>query len=348
VPAGSRLESLPTFDPLEDLDVDGISAAFGRLKEAIVSGNDASEFVCQLTGDCCALGRDGLVWLFAREDLELVRQFLRCVREIGKLRALWGDIVAGVTFCVKGNGLVLNYEMRRFFDVIWFILTVSLDDDEIVAGYLLLLHELRPLVVPVFGFAWVGLVADGRFLHQLIVRIPDGSDFLITLICDFEAAVGFAKDSKRVEVFEKLYHGLMRLILILAHDFPAFLFRAASEIVVFLPPGLLQLRNIILAVAPGPVPPPPNEARRHLPEVPGIEDFTEIEQPLEYLVEQLGFAEAIKNMSAFGELANQFKSQKSGSAIGVFGIFLGNMIGSGLRPRIRQRASSIGCRLFDS
>jgi CCR4-NOT transcription complex subunit 1 len=220
--------------------------------------------------------------------------------------------------------------MRRFFDVMWFILTVSLNDEEIVTGFVLLLHELRPLIVPMFGFIWVELVTNRRFLHQLILYVCDGSDFLTTLICDFEAAVVVAQDSKNGEVFKKLYHGLLRFILILVHDFPAFVFQVASEIVLFLPPGFLQLRNIILAAASVPVPLPSNEARRHLLQVPGIEEFTEIPQPFRPLVERLGFAEAIKNMSVFSELTNQFISQKSGSTIGAFVIFLGNMIGKAL------------------
>jgi hypothetical protein len=48
----------------------------------------------------------------------------------------------------------------------------------------------------------------------------------------------------------------MRCVLILAHDFPAFLFQVASEIVLYRPPGFMQLRNLILAVAPDALPPP--------------------------------------------------------------------------------------------
>jgi CCR4-NOT transcription complex subunit 1 len=176
VAVGSPLESFSTFDALEELETEPIASTFGRLREAI--SGDEYDFVCQVTGECCALGRDGFIWAIEREPPDDFRRFLRCVRETGKLHSAWPDISTAVIFCVRGSSLVLNFDMRRFFDVIWFLLSVCIDDEELVAGYVLLLHELRPLVMPMFGFSWVQLVGDRRLLHELLVRLPNGHDFV--------------------------------------------------------------------------------------------------------------------------------------------------------------------------
>jgi CCR4-NOT transcription complex subunit 1 len=321
---GSHLENFSTFDPLEEVDVEMIASTFGRLREAI--SGDEYDFVCQLTRECCALGRDGFIWVVEQGEPQDLGRFLRCVREIGKLHSAWPDISEAVLFCVKGNALVLNFDMRRFFDVMWFIFAVCIDDEELVTGYALLLHELRPLLMPMFSFSWVQLVGDRRLLHELLVRFPNGQDLFLTLLCDFEATVAKAQDSTNPGVFRKLYDALLRLILVLAHDFPKFLFQVASEIVLYLAPTLLQLRNIILAVYVGPSSPLPNDARRNLLQLPGIDVFVEIPQPLPYLVERFGFSEAVKNVSALSELAERLESQKEGGAIAAFVIFLMNAI----------------------
>jgi CCR4-NOT transcription complex subunit 1 len=127
-------------------------------------------------------------------------------------------------------------------------------------------------------------------------------------------------------VFEKLYRALVRFVLVLGHDFPAFLSQVAIEVVAYLPSGFWQLRNIILSVHVGPQPIPVTEARRNLAQVPGIDTVFELQMPFRYLAERLAFADSIKNISAFGDLVDQLKAQTGENALTAFVVFLTNSI----------------------
>ncbi|KAK8844915.1 hypothetical protein M9Y10_021088 [Tritrichomonas musculus] len=70
------------------------------------------------------------------------------------------------------------------------------------------------------------------------------------LFIDFAASVGYLVGSHDPNVFQIVYKAFLRLSLILSHDFPDFIASIAITSVALLPPGFIQLRNILLSVAP--------------------------------------------------------------------------------------------------
>jgi CCR4-NOT transcription complex subunit 1 len=210
--------------------------------------------------------------------------------------------------------------MRKHFGVLKTLFAVVFDDVEMVGNYTSLLHSMRPLLMPVFGFAWVELATDRQFLMAMI---SSHADFMTTIICDLIVAVCFLNESASQAVFEKLYRGLLRFLLIIAHDFPLFLATIAPEIVALLPQSFLQVRNLVLsAQPPGIRTLPVLEARTALASVPGIDNFSAGQQPFKSLCDRLRFWEAIQHVDVLNEMAGQFEGKPG--LISAFVVYLSN------------------------
>jgi CCR4-NOT transcription complex subunit 1 len=146
---------------------------------------------------------------------------------------------------------------------------------------------------------------------------------MLTILCDFIAAVVYVSDdSESAPVFDRLYRAILRFILFLAHDFPDFLANSAPEIVVLIPTLFSQLRNIILSVSPSSIIIPVTA----IPflDVPGIDIFTGLQQPLRMLVDQLGFAEIIRSGEFPLEVVTQLMRPGRNGCLTSFMVFLAN------------------------
>ena len=52
------------------------------------------------------------------------------------------------------------------------------------------------------------------------------------------------------EAFRKLYDGMLRLLLVLFHDYPQFLLSYHYAFCDMIPPNCIQLRNLVLSAIP--------------------------------------------------------------------------------------------------
>jgi CCR4-NOT transcription complex subunit 1 len=111
-----------------------------------------------------------------------------------------------------------------------------------------LLHHVRPLRCPVFGFAWIQLITDPEFVAGMM----DGglSQSYATLLLDFTAAVAYLVGCMEQRVFQTVYKAYLRWIAVIGHDYPDFVCEIQMELVALLPADLIQLRNVILSVCP--------------------------------------------------------------------------------------------------
>jgi len=123
---------------------------------------------------------------------------------------------------------------------------------QVLAAFASALLALQPMRVPGFAFAWLELVSHRCFMPRLLLdHARKGRPLLQRLIC---AALKFLEPYLRecnlTEPVKLLYKGVLRVFLVLLHDFPEFL---CDNHVFFLdatPTNCVQLRNLVLSAFP--------------------------------------------------------------------------------------------------
>ena len=119
-----------------------------------------------------------------------------------------------------------------------------------VFGETLLL--LEPSNFPAFVYGWMSLVSH-RIFMPAILKIADkeGSDLFLNLIEVLLAYVGeMLKPEALSGVAKELHRGVLRILLVLHHDFPEFLADNHFRLCNIIPPHCTQLRNLVLSAFP--------------------------------------------------------------------------------------------------
>ncbi|KAJ1974262.1 CCR4-NOT core subunit cdc39, partial [Dimargaris xerosporica] len=119
--------------------------------------------------------------------------------------------------------------------------------DRLMAHLTKTLQVLQPNYVPGFSFAWVSLVAH-RFVMPWCLaseaRWPLAST-LLTGVLEFLApslSTGSFTTTTRL-----LYKGVIRIMLVILHDFPEFLCDHYTGFCDVIPPNCIQLRNLVVS-----------------------------------------------------------------------------------------------------
>ncbi|KAI9223809.1 CCR4-Not complex component, Not1-domain-containing protein [Blastocladiella britannica] len=114
------------------------------------------------------------------------------------------------------------------------------------------LHTVQPTVLPGFAFSWLGLLAHRQFMPKMLLQ--DGqqgwTSFARLLLALFRFLIPFLRDGLLRDPTRVLYRGTLRILLVLLHDFPEFLCENYYPLCNVIPPGCLQLRNLILSAFP--------------------------------------------------------------------------------------------------
>ncbi|KAA8515904.1 hypothetical protein F0562_019083 [Nyssa sinensis] len=113
-------------------------------------------------------------------------------------------------------------------------------------------HALQPLKVPAFSFAWLELVSHRSFMPKLLMGNPQkGWPYFQRLLVDlFQFMEPFLRNAELGEPVYFLYKGMLRVLLVLLHDFPEFLCDYHFSFCDVIPPSCIQMRNIILSAFP--------------------------------------------------------------------------------------------------
>ncbi|ORZ39473.1 CCR4-Not complex component, Not1-domain-containing protein [Catenaria anguillulae PL171] len=114
------------------------------------------------------------------------------------------------------------------------------------------LHVLQPATTPGFAFSWLALIAHRQFMPKLLLQDGQrGWPVFARLSLDlFRSLVPFLREGFLREPQRHLYRGALRLLLVLLHDFPEFLCEHYYSLCAAIPPGCLQLRNLVLSAFP--------------------------------------------------------------------------------------------------
>ena len=243
--SASKLQFVSTFDPLEDIqDASKILDAIQGWKNVLSADTPNEADLEESTKQCVGYGKNLFVSLLLNESETICMRFLYCVVSfVGVSDELTEAIVA----VIAGNGNVVGFDMRKYYSVLR-LLMESWDDSQ---RFAVLLHQLRPLLMPSFTVDWIVLVTDKLLMYKLL---KDQSLWpsMGVLVLDFAACLSFLSQKENEQAFNVVYKGLLRFILVLSHDFREFVASIAPCLVSMIPFRFAQLRNIILSTCDKP------------------------------------------------------------------------------------------------
>ncbi|KAG4304332.1 hypothetical protein PORY_002307 [Pneumocystis oryctolagi] len=111
---------------------------------------------------------------------------------------------------------------------------------------------LQPLHFPKFTFAWMTLISHRYFMPSLLL-LPDYKGYSIynkIIITLLEFIAPLLEETELHDTTRVLYKGILRLLLVLLHDFPTFLADYHSSFCSVIPSNCVQLRNLVLSASP--------------------------------------------------------------------------------------------------
>ena len=165
----------------------------------------------------------------------------------------------------------------RFFSSLLLALNTPQDADsshntEILVLFANQLHQLSPLRLPGFAFAWLELLCHRIFMPKLLYKNQEGWPHFERLLLDMlKFLEPWMRTARPTEPMRQLYKGTLKVLLVLLHDFPEFLCNYHFSFCDVLPPICIQMRNVILSSFPRqmklPDPFSPNLKVDRLPEI---------------------------------------------------------------------------------
>ena len=134
-------------------------------------------------------------------------------------------------------------------------------------------HQLRPAVAPAFAFGWLELVSHRNFMPEVLQNdLEQRSRLMLVLLMDMLSVLEpHLARAELNDAMRMLYKGVVRVFLVLLHDFPQFLCDYHLSFCDAIPPNCVQLRNLVLSAFPRsmrlPDPLTPNLKVDRLPEI---------------------------------------------------------------------------------
>ncbi|KAK0628986.1 CCR4-Not complex component, Not1-domain-containing protein [Bombardia bombarda] len=181
------------------------------------------------------------------------------------IRASFLDSILALGVLVLNNHHVKraeHFNQRMFFRFFSILLhevgsiseqLTEVDRDRIILKFAARLYDLRPSLYPSFLFGWISLVTHRVFLPAILRMANDAGWAPFTILLQ-ELLLYLGDLLKPLEVSslaKEIYQSVLKLLVILHHDFPEYL--AAHHVPLYqcLPPHAAQLINMILSASPG-------------------------------------------------------------------------------------------------
>jgi CCR4-NOT transcription complex subunit 1 len=166
--------------------------------------------------------------------------------------------------------LVMNHYQEtstvgRFNDRIFFRLMSSilcelssfrehLDDDyqDLILVFGKAFLALQPRFFPMFTFSWLALISHRMFVPEVMRSVDrKGWDVYLQILQVLFSFLGDLVSTQEISIHAaEFYRGVLRVLLILQHDFPEFLTENHMRLNSSVPAGLLQLQNVINCAYP--------------------------------------------------------------------------------------------------
>ncbi|KRX58418.1 CCR4-NOT transcription complex subunit 1 [Trichinella sp. T9] len=125
---------------------------------------------------------------------------------------------------------------------------------QLISSFCNTMHMIRPEEAPLFVLAWLEIVSHRVVLGRLLgSSTPDSKcwEMYATLLLDlFRFLAPFLRNLIFDKAISTVYRSLMRLLLVLLHDFPELLCDYHFPICDIIPANCVQLRNLIISAYP--------------------------------------------------------------------------------------------------
>ncbi|CAD7696161.1 unnamed protein product [Ostreobium quekettii] len=151
------------------------------------------------------------------------------------------------------------YNSRPYFRIFYGLFQELLPQDiselpsvDTIAALACALVSCRPQRMPGFTFSWLELVSHRTFMARLL-KLPDrqGWPYFRSLFMGLLLFMQpYLRHAELGDTLRLLYRGVMRVMLVLLHDFPEFLCDYHVELCNVIPPSCVQMRNLILSAFP--------------------------------------------------------------------------------------------------
>ena len=164
---------------------------------------------------------------------------------VGKDEALnfLDDKSSGLSLCVRNAGANVRGNAPA-----------NLDNYQVLVAITGALSACSPSLIPGFAFSWLHLISSKDLLPSLLSlsNVQGWPLFRHLLITMLEFLSEFLTDAKEPlpEGIRVLYSGMLRVLLVLLHDFPEFLCAYHMSFCDAIPQNCVQLRNLVLASFP--------------------------------------------------------------------------------------------------
>ncbi|KAG9247342.1 CCR4-Not complex component, Not1-domain-containing protein [Calycina marina] len=112
--------------------------------------------------------------------------------------------------------------------------------------------KLEPNHFPGFAFGWMTLISHREFL-PILMSIPEDGGWkpYANIMVELMRYLGTQLISSHLsDVSELLYHGSLKLLLVLQHDYPEFLAAHHAQLLAYIPSHCTYLHNMILTANP--------------------------------------------------------------------------------------------------
>jgi len=129
---------------------------------------------------------------------------------------------------------------------------IDLSRPEVLALLANAFLTMQPQRVPPFAVAWIELASDRSFMPRLLKDHKRRGWPLMNklLVCVLKFMEPYLRKTKLTEALRMLYKGVLRVMLVILHDFPEFFVDHHMSFCDVLPATCIQLRNVVLSAYP--------------------------------------------------------------------------------------------------
>ncbi|KAI5290534.1 hypothetical protein KEM54_001259, partial [Ascosphaera aggregata] len=188
--------------------------------------------------------------------------YLRSILSLLTLVMNHHQVMRGVTFNQRVFFRLFSSILCEYYQA---QLQHTKDHKEMMLAFAEQFSAIQPKYLPAFTFGWVSLISHRAFLAG-ILNMPDQAGWPIycELIQALLSHIGDQLKSTMSWSTRDLYNGVLRILLILHHDFPEFILENHFNFCNVIPAHCSQLRNLILSAYPSSFPKLPDPFREGL------------------------------------------------------------------------------------
>ncbi|OII76230.1 NOT1 domain-containing protein [Cryptosporidium andersoni] len=151
-----------------------------------------------------------------------------------------------------------NFNQRPYYRIFYSLLeeydTIGFNTELIHFTCMLsIIHNLQylnPNRVPSFVYAWVQIISNNRLFPYLLRHIKGWQPYHALLLQLFIFISPYLRNVQLETSIKSIYGALLRILLVLLHDFPEFLCDYSCSFCDTLPSNCIQIRNLILSSFP--------------------------------------------------------------------------------------------------